>query len=234
MLRLRHIQPQAIEPELLDPVGGVGGEVLADRSRLLAVKVDGVGPLVLVPGREVRIRERAQGAPRRAEVVVDHVQDDSQPRAGRAVDEDTEVVRRPVQARGREGKDAVVAPAEAACKLADRHDLHDRDAGARQLREPRQRTAPRPSGSERADVELVDDLPFQLGAAPRRGLPHEGIRIHNLRRPDRPLGLKARRRIRDQLAVHPVRGAIAWTDVGHEGRVVAPGFGLERAAGVMP
>ena len=78
----------------------------------------------------------------------------------RRVDEAAEIVRRAVHVRRRKEIDAVVAPAEASVELRDRHHLDDRDPEARQLRQLARRRRPRPLARERADVHLVDDLPF--------------------------------------------------------------------------
>ena len=48
---LRGVEPQAVEVELVDPVGGVGDEELADRPGVGAVEVDRLAPVGLVAGR---------------------------------------------------------------------------------------------------------------------------------------------------------------------------------------
>ena len=68
-------------------------------------------------------------------MVVDDVEDDRQAERVRAVDERAEVVGRAVQTRRRKREHAVVSPAESTGKLGDRHDLEDRDPGARQARQ---------------------------------------------------------------------------------------------------
>ena len=62
-----------------------------------------------------------------AEVVVDDVEDDGEAVAMRLVHEAAQVVGLAVDMRGGEEVDAVIAPAEAAGELGDRHHLDARD-----------------------------------------------------------------------------------------------------------
>ncbi len=68
----------------------------------------------------------------RAEVVVDHVEDDRQPEAVGFVDETPHIVGAAVLVRRGKEVDAVVAPAEAARKRRDRHHLERRHANIRE------------------------------------------------------------------------------------------------------
>ena len=155
---LRGVEPQAVEVELANPVRGVLDHELPHRTGVGPVEVDGVTPLVGVPVGEVRRRERLQVVAVRAEVVVDDVENHAEPERVRAVDEPPQIVRPPVGAGGREEIDAVVAPAETAGELGDRHHL---DAGDAQRLQPRQLACGRRPGAlgrEGADVQLVEHL----------------------------------------------------------------------------
>ena len=61
-------------------------------------------------------------------MIVYYIQNDAEPVCVRRVDERAEVVRPAVVAIRREHPDAVVAPAEVAGEVADRHELDERDA----------------------------------------------------------------------------------------------------------
>ena len=68
-------------------------------------------------------------------MVVDDIENHAQAMLMRRIDEAAKIVGRAVEPRRREQIDAVVAPAEAALKLRDRHDFQHRHA---RLGEPRQ------------------------------------------------------------------------------------------------
>ena len=51
MDRLRGVEAQPVEVELVDPVGGVGDEELAHRPGVRPVEIDRLAPLVLVAPR---------------------------------------------------------------------------------------------------------------------------------------------------------------------------------------
>ena len=192
---LRGVEPQAVEMKLVDPVAGIADEELAHRRRVVAVEVEGVAPFVVVALGEVRRREGAQVVADRPEVVVDHVEDDRNPRGVRRVDEPAEVVRTAVEMRRRKEVHTVVAPAEAALELGDGHHFNDGDADARQLGKLSSRRGPPALARERADMQLVDDLPFERHAPPLCIRPGEACRIDDFRWTVRPLRLKSRRRI---------------------------------------
>ena len=77
----------------------------------------------------------------------------------RGIDEAAKIVGRAVQARRREEIDAVVTPAEAAGEIRHGHDFDHRDAELGERGELARRRAPRSFARERADVQLVNDLP---------------------------------------------------------------------------
>ena len=107
------------------------------------------------------------------------------PTAVRAIHEGAEVVRPAVEPGRREEVDAVVAPAEVAGEVRDRHHLHDRDASPRQLRQLLAGGVPGAGRREGADVHLVDDLALARDARPL------GVRPGEVGRVDRPRTARA-------------------------------------------
>ena len=75
-------------------------------------------------------------------MVVDDVEDDRDAVRVRAVDKAAEIVRAAVEAGRREQIDPVIAPAEAAGKIGDRHQLDAGDAERGQLGQLRARPPP--------------------------------------------------------------------------------------------
>ena len=227
---LGRVQAQAVEVEFVDPVGGVLDEQLARRAGVVAVEVQRRAPLVRVAIGEVVGREAREIVPVGADVVVDHVEDHAQAQPVRGVDEAAQIVGAAVEPRRRPQVDAVVAPAEAAGEFRERHELDQRDAEVAQIRQPLRRRRVGPGLGEGADVQLVDHLAARAAAAPLAVAPGERARIDHLRRPVRPLGLKARRRIGVDLAVvvELEAVAIARAQAAHQAREVAAGFGRQR------
>ncbi len=192
---LRRVDPQPIDMELLDPVGHVAQDELADRPRVLAVEVELLAPVVLVAVGEVEGRELPQEVAVGAEVAEADVEDDGQPHRVRTVDEVPHVVGGAVVAGRGEQVDAVVAPVEPAGELDHRHDLQHRRAQVGQRRQLLGGGAPGPPGRERADVHLVDHLPLPPRPPPAAVGPAEGGRVDHLGGPVRPVGLEPRRRV---------------------------------------
>ena len=131
-------------------------------------------------------------------MVVDDVENHGEAQTVRRIDEPAEIVGTPVQTRRREQIDAVVAPAEATFKFGNGHDLDHRDADSCQLLELARGRRPRAKPRERPHVQLVRDLSSQRRTGPVVVGPPKRERIDDFRRPVRPLGLKPRRRIRQQ------------------------------------
>ena len=144
---LRRVDTQAVDVELVDPVGGVGEDELAHRPGVLAVEVQRLAPLGLVPLREIVVGERLEVVAVGAEVVVHHVEEHGQAEAVGAVDEPAEVVGRAVAVERGEQIDAVVAPAEGAGELGHRHQLERRDPEVGEVRELLRGGGPGPLGA---------------------------------------------------------------------------------------
>ena len=97
--------------------------------------------------------------------------------------------------------DAVVAPAARARELGDRHQLDGGDAELGERRQVRDRAVERALGGERADVQLVEHLRAERGGVERLVGPRERGRVDHARRPAQAVGLPARRRVGQRVAV---------------------------------
>jgi len=134
-------------------------------------------------------------------MVVHDVEDDPEALQMRGVDERAEIIRRSVQVRRRVQVHPVVAPAEPARKLGDRHDLDRRHADVGESGEPLDGGGERASARERTDVQLVKDLIGQSHARPAMVSPGERRRIDHYRRAVWALRLKTRRGIGKSIAL---------------------------------
>jgi len=146
-----------------------------------------------------------------------------------AVDEPAQVVGRAVVVARREQVDAVVAPVVAAGELGDRHELERRDPDVGEVAQPLGRGAPRSLGRERAHMELVEHVALRGDPGPPCVGPRERRGIDDLRRPERPFGLVARRGVGVQRRVvaEPEAIARAGGDPRREPRVVAARLAAE-------
>ena len=182
---------------------------LAHRVAVGVVVVDRLAPGRLVALGEVRAEGLERLRARRADVVVDDVEDHAEPgaRARRRRAARARAGRRRPSAR-RADVDAVVAPAAVAGELGDRHQLDRGDAQLGQRRQVRDRRPSNvPSGGERADVQLVDD---ELVAARAReaAVADANARGSTTREgPRSPSRLPARARVGQRAAVEHVAGS---------------------------
>ena len=112
-----------------------------------------------------------------AEMVVDHVQPDRQAVRVRGVHEAVQPVGAPVRLVHRVQADAVVAPAAAARKRRDRHQLDHVDAQVGQMLQVRDGGIEGAFDSEGADVQLVGHRALQRRARPVVVGPGEGARV---------------------------------------------------------
>lgn len=136
------------------------------------------------------------------------------------VDEGAGVVGRTVEARGGEGVDAVVPPAEIAGEFCDRHDLEERDAEPAEFRQLVHRGPPGSFAREGAKMHLIYDQFSHRTAAPALVGPDEAGRIHHGGRQVRPFRLKARDRIGECAAVDANSVARPRVGVGGEAREI--------------
>ena len=92
---LGRVEPQPIEVKLVDPIPGIGHDEVADTVALFSVVIDRGSPLRPSSGQIGR-RELGQIVPVRTQMVVDDVQNDTDPEGVRAVDECAKIVGCPV------------------------------------------------------------------------------------------------------------------------------------------
>ncbi len=189
--RVDRVHAQAVDVEVAYPALRRLQHPLADRVGVLVVVVDRIAPERRVAVGEVRAERRQRLVARRADVVVDDVEDHAEAVGVRGVDEALEAERAAVgRLRGAE-VDAVVAPAVVAGELGDWHDLDRRHAELGELRQVLDRGIEGPLRRERPDVQLVDDL---LAERPRLEVlvgPDERARVDDPRRAAQALGLVA-------------------------------------------
>src|SRR5436190_18911518 len=140
----------------------------------------------------------------------------------RPIDEPPKVIRRSIQPRRSKHVDAVVAPAEAAGKISQRHHFDKRDACLRKIRQLVARGRPRSLWGERADMQLVNHLTLAVHSLPRRIGPLELARINNDRRSMRALRLIPRGRVgkETRLSLKPEPISRARLRPGHDTREV--------------
>ena len=77
---VNRVEPQTIKVEFVDPITGVGSEEFANRGVVLAVKIDAVAPISVVPCRLIARRKLAQIVTAGAKMVVNDVQYAPSPR----------------------------------------------------------------------------------------------------------------------------------------------------------
>lgn len=183
---VHRVQPQPVQPVVPQP-----GERAAQQERPHLVRAGGVEIDRRAPRRAMGLGEvRAEGREviaGRAEVVVDHVQQDRETETVRRVHEALQPLRPAVRFVHRPERHALVPPPVGAGERADRHQRHMGDAEPGQVPEPGRRRVEGALLGVRADVQLVQD----------------GAR----KPPARPVGAPLEQGVVDDgaLAVRPVR-----------------------------
>ena len=193
--RVRRVEPQPIQMVLFDPVAHVARDKFAYSFRSVAVEVDRVAPIRGVAAVEIGVGELAQIIAVGSEMVVHDVENHTEARGMRAIHERTQIVARSVIVIGREPVHAVVAPAESAGELRDRHNLNYGHAQRDEILDALGRRGVGALGCERSDVELIEDLPLGLYARPRGVRPAKHRRVDDLRCAMRAIWLVAGRGI---------------------------------------
>ncbi len=184
------VEAEAVEVVVAEPHQGVVAEEPADLVAVRAVEVERVAPGGVVAVGEVG-GELRQEVARRPHVVVHDVEDHAELVGVAGVDQPLQPFGPAVVLAGGEEGDAVVAPAEVAGEVVDRHQLDVRHAERLEVRQPLDRRVERPLGGERADVQLVDQ-----GRRERAGLvfvvgPIEVVVVDDPARPGHAVGLPA-------------------------------------------
>jgi hypothetical protein len=207
---VNRVQAQAVHAERAEPPRHVVGQQRPHRVAAGPVEVEPLAPMAGRAVGEVR-SELGQVVARRPQVVVHHVQHHGQAGVMGRLDEAPHCVGPAVGRVGGEPQHAVVAPAELGVEGVDRHEL---DVGHAQLGQSRQVDGGGVEGalgSERADVQLVDDGSLQRGRVPSGGAWRHPGRIDQLRQRVDAVGLSPRCRIGPQRAAveaEPVAAAV--------------------------
>ena len=109
---LSGIDSHAVEMEFVDPVSDVRKNELANRPIVRTIEVERVAPLGMIPPRDVVPGILRQDIAFRPKVVVDDVQNDTQPQRVSSVDEAAHVIGSAIAVIGGEEIHTVVAPAK--------------------------------------------------------------------------------------------------------------------------
>ena len=223
------VEPEPVQPKLVEPVERVLTEEGANPAALVAVEVDRAPPGGRVPGAEELGRVESQVVAVGPEMVVDDVEEHGEAAGVAGLDERLERSGTAVSALGCEGEHAVVTPAPASRKITERHELDGGDSESGQVIEARRRGVERPLGREGSDVELVENQLLPRAPPPSAVGPLEGLRIDHLARPVDVVRLKARGRVgHETLAVDAVAIPAAGTPVRHLDADPALGISLDR------
>ena len=159
---------------LFDPVSGVGDKEFAHRRAIRSVEIDRLAPFIGMAVGEISRREGRQIIPVRPEMVVDDVDNDREADRMSAVDKAAQVVGPAVEPRRREQIDAVVAPAEAAGEIGDRHHFDAGDAEMFDFGKVFHRGSPCSFRSKLCNMSFVEDNVLRFESAPLFVGPLEG------------------------------------------------------------
>src|SRR5215203_4593406 len=195
---MRRIEAKAIDVKLAPPVGCVLGEELAHGGFF---EVQAVSPWRLVIRIEITLMIDTKIIAVRSQMVVNHIQNDTETARVRRVHQRTQIVWLSIGASRRIQSDAVVTPVPFSGKVGHRHDFDGVRAQTYHVIELRNGTAERACRSKRADVQFVDD---QLGVGRRRKVdvaPGKRAGINYHRGTVHTLWLITRGRIRPALAL---------------------------------
>ena len=158
--RVDRVQSQTVDPEIANPLHGALADPLADR---LARVVNRPAPGRLVLVGEVRPERLQCLYARRADVVVDDVEDDREPGFVRRVEEPRQPGRAAIGRLRRRQVNAVISPSSLARKLRNRHQLDRGHAELRELAEVGDHALECALRRERPHVELVDHEILERG-----------------------------------------------------------------------
>lgn len=193
------VQAESVEAVVPQPGQGAVAEVGAHLVRAGRVQVHGGAPGGLVRVREVR-SERGELVAGGAQVVVDHVQDDTEAQFMCPVHEPLQRLRPAVRLVHRPRRDPVVPPAVPTGEGAQRHQLDVGDAQFLQMAEPVGGRVQRALGGVRAHVQLVQHRARQPAPRPV-GAPLVPVLVHDRAQPVRAVREAARARVGQDGAV---------------------------------
>src|SRR5688572_26869927 len=122
------IEAKTVDMEFLQPIQRIVEEEVAHITAAFSVHVDARSPWSRVALREEGLGIGMEIVSRRAEVIVDHVEEDHDAERVRTVDKALQVVGAAISSIRRVRQDTVITPVPAPGELADGHELDGRDA----------------------------------------------------------------------------------------------------------
>src|SRR5215470_2457372 len=220
------VKSQAVEVEFCNPVTGISKKELTHWPGILAIEVERLSPLSGVTVSEIIVGKLLEIIAIRPYMVVDYIENDANSQSMSPINKTAEIVWLAIESRRCEEIYTVIAPTKTSGKLRYRHDFQYRDAGLSQLWQFTHRTDPCTFARERADVHLIDNLPFQFDALPCPISPAEFPSVDDLRRAMWTIGLEARGGIRIQgvAAIEPKAIACTISCSRDSAREIARGF----------
>ncbi len=175
------IEAQTVQVIVFEPVKRVGDKEIANRPAVPPVEIQR-----LAPRRGIALGKIAPKLAEiiafRAEMVVDHVQDNGQSAAMCGIDQTLQTGRPAVGILRRVKIHAVIAPVASAGELRDGHDFDDRHAELGQFVEVRNDAIEGALRRIGADVQLVDHRGGQVKALPSLIRPRKRREVDGLRR----------------------------------------------------
>ncbi len=185
---MHRIEPQGIDMIVPEPVQSVLQEVAPYLVAVRSVKVDRLAPGGAIVVGEVG-SEVTQVIAFRAEVVVNHVEDDRQVSLVGGVDQFFQTLGATVAVLHRKGENAVVTPVAGAGELGDRHQFDGGDPHVAQFLKARNNRVEGALRGECSDVQFIDDHLGQGPPLPVTVTPGERLMIYDLRGAMHAVGL---------------------------------------------
>src|SRR5437660_10179432 len=119
--------------KLIDQVSCVGNKKFAHGPAFIVIEVYRLAPFVLVTVREIMLRKLLQIIPIRPEVIVNHIENDTEAQPMRSIYERAKIIGRAIEPSWREQIDSIIPPTKSARELGDRHHLKHRNSEPGQL-----------------------------------------------------------------------------------------------------
>ena len=212
---IRRVQPQAVDVVLVEPVQRVLDEERMDVFAPLAVQIDAAAPAI-IPVRQVLAAELERVVARRAEVVVDDIEQDREAEAVGLIDQSSQIVGPAVSPRGSKQVHAVVAPVPPPGKVRQRHQLDRRHTELAQVLQAVRRARECALLGKGADMELVENAFLGSDPFPALVRPGEGAGVHDLGGAVNSLGLEPAGRVgKRSLAVDAIAVTVPGAHAGH-------------------
>src|SRR5687768_1384136 len=207
-------------------------EDLAESGAARWLQIQAATPRTIPVGPDRGGRKRGKIGAVGTEVVVDHVENDTNAQAVRGIDKSPQIVRTTVALGWCKQGGPVIAPVPASRKRRYRHQFDRGNAEVGEVLKAAAHAIERPGWREGPDVHFVESEPVRVQSRPFRVGPWKRVRVDYLRRAVDAFRLEPRSRIWPEGAVvSSVSVAIAWTGRrDHRGEDVVTG-GCERDDG---